>query len=39
VPEEVVDFAGQSTEGSDALVVPTQPEAILSTDMKEAMKR
>ncbi|WJX39396.1 hypothetical protein P8452_26942 [Trifolium repens] len=33
VPEESVDFAGQSTEGSDALVVPAQPEAILSTDI------
>jgi hypothetical protein len=33
VPEELVDFAGQSTEGSDALVVPVQPEAILSTDI------
>ncbi|CAJ2668196.1 unnamed protein product [Trifolium pratense] len=33
VPEELVDFAGQSTEGSDALVAPAQPEAISSTDI------
>lgn len=31
-PEELVDFAKQSTEGSDALVAPAvQPEAILSS--------
>nr|XP_012571832.1 calcium sensing receptor, chloroplastic isoform X1 [Cicer arietinum]XP_012571834.1 calcium sensing receptor, chloroplastic isoform X1 [Cicer arietinum] len=34
VPEELVDFAGQSIEGSDALVAPAQPEALFfSTDV------
>lgn len=37
VPEELVDFAKQSSEGSDALVAPGQPEALSSTDITSGM--
>ena len=33
VPEDMVDFAEQSTEGSNTLVVPAQPETLPSTDI------
>ncbi|XP_061369146.1 calcium sensing receptor, chloroplastic [Gastrolobium bilobum] len=33
VPEELVDFAEQSTEGSNTLVAPAQPGTLSSTDI------
>ncbi|MED6211977.1 hypothetical protein PIB30_078686 [Stylosanthes scabra] len=33
VPEDVVDFAEQSAEGSNTLTVPVQPETLSSTDV------
>lgn len=32
-PDELVDFATQSTEGSDTLFAPVQPETLSSTDV------